>query len=76
MGSPASCWATPTVKGLHMPVAKPQPMASRLMPRPTMASQPMLAASAAAMGTSGTHSSNEPTSVPMAIKNSVTMQIS
>ena len=69
MGSPARVWATPIVKGLATPAAKPQPTASRLMPTPVTASQPRPTASVTTMGTRGTTSSKEPTREPMAIKN-------
>ena len=69
MGRPASCWATPTVKGLQIPAANPQPTASRLMPRPVRASQPSLIARATTMGTRGTHSSKEPIMEPIPMKN-------
>ena len=69
MGSPASCWATPTVKGLHTPAAKPHPAANRLIPTPVRASHPSPAARATTMGTRGTHSSKEPMRDPMAMKN-------
>ena len=70
MGRPERPCATPTVKGLHTPAAKPQPAASRLMAMPVTESQPRLTDSATTMGTSGTHSSKEPMNEPMAMKNS------
>lgn len=69
MGSPARDWATPMVKGLQTPAAKPQPAAKRLIPSPVTASQPKLTASATTMGTKGTHSSKLPMKAPIAMKN-------
>ena len=68
MGRPANSWATPMVKGLQTPEAKPQPTAKRLMPMPVKGSQPRLTDRATTIGTSGTHSSKEPIMAPSAIK--------
>ena len=72
IGSPANSCATPTVNGLQIPEAKPQPMASRLIPSPVNASHPKRIANATTIGTSGTHSSKEPMKAPIAMKKSVT----
>ena len=76
MGRPARVWATPMVKGLATPAAKPQPAASRLMASPVSAVQPRLRARATTSGTRGATSSKEPTSEPMAMKKAISTAIS
>ena len=76
VGSPAIPCATPTVKGLQTPDAKPQPTASILILTPVSGSHPIRMASATTIGTRGTHSSKEPTIAPSAIKNSISIAIS
>ena len=63
IGRPANSCATPTVNGLHTPAEKPQPIASKLIPKPTSESHPKRIASATTIGTSGTASSKEPMNV-------------
>ena len=76
IGSPARLCATPMVKGLAMPAAKPQPVASSDIATPVTASHPRAIDNATTIGAIGITSSNDPTSEPSAMKKNTSMVMS
>ena len=65
---PASCCATPTVKGLIVAAPNPRPEERRLMPNPVMESQPSRLDNAIQKGTMMMSSSKMPNTDPKSIK--------